>query len=442
MIVGVFCLVAWPLMYWLFSPLEWKYARALEAHKRGDVTTAQLAFEQIIESDPSHSLALFRLGEIAFEQKEFEKSVEYTEQALEYARTEQKPHLINLQANAYVALENREEALKSVAKLQAFSTLPKDYAELSDDELLTVMSQPANRHFLNSLAYVSAVADDDLDEALRYINVVIGYFESSEEKSQLAIPYLHERVSNYSLAYSSLIQLANRIKSQVKNREDLESRISELKNLLEENSTDELTRERLERLVGVANHEMLFIAFTRLNLLAKKMNSANAESVTEELDQYRSEFVNEKNAKIELTDAQFVEYAFEMQHYYDTRAVIRLRMGEEIVAKSMGQKDDFPKFLQSMEVANEFYAKAYSDLTYAIQLKTAMEGYLEKFPNNSLAISLPSDHLAMESRERRIKAIEHYHRYLILNALGKIEDAKIYRSKVEQLGFEPNRLLF
>ena len=442
MIIGVLCLVAWPLLYWLFSPLEWKYALALEAHKKGDLEKAQVAYEQIVASDPSNALALFRLGELAFERKEFEKSAEFAERSLEYARAEQKPHVINLQSNAYVALGNKEKALDSVSQLHSFSTLPSNYKRLTKEELVQLMNQPGNRHFLNSLAYVAAVANDDLNEAYRYIDAVIQYFETKEKKSQLAIPYLYERSSEYSFANDSLVRLANQVKGRVKNRAKIESRILEVKSQLEKNADDSKAKERLKRLVETGEHEMLFIIFSRLNLLAAKLNSENVDSLVKELDCYRSEFVNEKTSRVELDDATYVEYAFELHHYYDTRAYIRLRMGEELVAKSMGQKDDFPRFLQAMEAANELYRKAYDDLIYAIELKSAMEKYLAKFPNNSLAITLPSDDMSKVIRDKRTKAVEHYHRYLILNALGRIEDAEIYKSKIVDLGFEPGPLLF
>ena len=108
----------------------------------------------------------------------------------------------------------------------------------------------------------------------------------------------------------------------------------------------------------------------------------------------------------------------------------------------MQKRANYRVFLQAMNKAEEQYKKALDDIDYSMELKLAMDCYFVARPNNSLAISLPNDDRVANKNTNRTRAVENYHLFMVLTALGNIEEAEKIREKILKLGFEPNRLLF
>ncbi|MEC9092786.1 MAG: hypothetical protein VX438_08790, partial [Planctomycetota bacterium] len=173
-----------------------------------------------------------------------------------------------------------------------------------------------------------------------------------------------------------------------------------------------------------------------------KLKIESDRDLAAELEEFSSDRINSRVTKLERNDEEFLEYAFELHHYYDTQAMGYFYQGESIVKKSMRNRENYLMFLQAMNQAEEQYKKAREAIGYSMELNSAMDCYFEAHPNNSLVISLPSDAEVARQNTNRSRAVEHYHLFLVLTALGNIEEAEIIKEKIRELGYEPNRLLF
>lgn len=426
MILVVVLLVASPVLYWLISPMGWAYSAALEKQKSGDLAGAENDYLHIVEKNPQHSMAYLRLSELAFGKQDYESALRFAKSALTVAKPQQKPAIINLETNSLTALERKKEAVASVAKLHEFTTLPKEYDQLSREELMPFLSNPANRHFLNSLAYIMAVNGENLSRAESYIDAVVFYFERHAEHVRITAPYLYERASRYREAFDSLqFELA-----QVRKELDGESTT-----LIARGPQDSSGN----RVVNQLSH---YVINNRLRLLADKLENEESQQFAEEMKKY-ADSVKEPAGRIKIDDVKFLQYAYELQHYLDTRSIIRLGLGDEQTASSIGKrKDNVLEFLELCDEADAYYQSGYRDLVAAISMKSATNAYHEKYPENSLMISLPNDAQAFEREKNRLQAIEHYHSYLLLNSLGRIEEANSHIDEIEKLGHQPGRHLF
>lgn len=87
---------------------------ALEYHQKGDIETAKFLYEKILEADTNHPDALHLLGVIAYQNKEYENSVNKIEHALKF-KTSDAGYYINL-GLAYNELGKEEESMKYFKK--------------------------------------------------------------------------------------------------------------------------------------------------------------------------------------------------------------------------------------------------------------------------------------------------------------------------------------
>ena len=447
MILGIVLLVAGPVAYWVISPSSWSYSAALEKQKNGDFEAAEREYLQILKSKPNHPLVLLRLGELAYRKQEFETALTFADKALTIAYPQQKPSIINLKTNSLIALNRPEDAVKSIWQLHEFTSLPKDFQKLESEQLLPFMTSPGNRHFLNSVAYVMAINNVELARAEKFISTVIRFFERDSNQARFAIPYFYERAGMHEKAYQRLAELTKEVQGDDNgNLLQMVGISLEIKTILakSQNNPSATDAKRLRVLESAGNYSTLFIAYNRMKLLAEKLGNGEAEKYLREMNRFRTDYVNEENCRLEIDDRKMLQQGFELQHYYDTRAIVRLRLGDAWAAKPIVQADEdkFPDFKRSGRIANASYERGYRDLIKSIEVKAAMDAYREKFPENSLMISLPSDHLASQRDENRTKAIEHYHRFLLLVSLGRLDDAEVFYGKVQDLGFEPGPLLF
>lgn len=446
MIIGVLLLVAWPVAYWLAAPSGWAYADAVENFKRGEFATAKSQFLQLLENDPHNAGILFRLAEIAYQEQEFEAAHQYAKQATSLASSNLKLQSIYLEANSLLALDQGEQAVQAINQIYAFSSLPADFSSLSMPELQSLMSKPANRRFLNSLAYVMAVANYRVKDAERYITAVISYFENEKKELDFAIPYLYERSSHYQDATDYLTSYMDQIIETLPDRRKIESKIAELKQRLEasepESKLRETLRSELQTLEQAAGFPELYLATNRLMLLSQKVDVGTAQQYAQLMQKYESENINAQSVKLAVDDLMYLDYAAEMSPCYDTRAMCYYRIGESIVAKSMEDREDLPSFIMAMNRADEFFKKADDDMQRSAELKKARETFVEKYPDNSLMITLPSDEIMIERIRTRSDAVEIYHLMLIDLARARLEGARKREQAIRSLGFEPDRLLF
>ena len=444
MILVVVLLVASPIFYWLVSPASWSYARALENQRKGNLEEAKTGFLAMLRSAPEHPGALFRLGEIAFSEQDFELALDYATRAIPGSGPQQKSEVIQLQANTLLSMGRGEQAVSTVMQLRSFSSLPIDFDSLSTSELIPFMKKRFDRQFLNSLAYVMVIAERDLEKAKKYVDAVIGYFEQQQPVSFLASAYLQERSSNYLLARDSLQNAVDRVKSQPVERKELEQRITNLKNFLQSENVstqrEESLRRQLRGLEIEAGYDRLYLAIRRLQLLKEK--TGDEADYASELASIRSEEVNDEKLKIEIRDSEFTEYAFELHHYYDTRAMCLLRLGQQSVRRAVGERSDLPRFVVGMELAETRFGQAFQDMEQAIELKNSIRAFQEARPENSLLISLPSDQFRSQKSLSRIDAIEDYHLMQIQIAREKLEAGAALKAKILASGFEPSPLLF
>ncbi|MEC9091374.1 MAG: hypothetical protein VX438_01625, partial [Planctomycetota bacterium] len=290
MIVGMIMLVVWPILYWVVSPTGWAYAIALEDQRRGNFESAKKGLLEIVESQPLHATAWYRLGEIAFEEQEFEKSLNYSEKGLAVARIEQKTSIIDLQANSLLALDRGKQAVLAIRQLSSFTSLPQDFETLPVGELIPYMDKKYNRRFLNSLAYVMILGNVEPVQAQKYIAAVIGYFESKEQYSFLTAPYLYERASAYGKARESLIKKIGNLKKELTAKGKIDKRIKQLKTELNSSRLSdeekEVIRLRLRTQELIAGYQQLFLATTRLQLLNRKLKIESDLDLAAELEEF------------------------------------------------------------------------------------------------------------------------------------------------------------
>lgn len=460
MILGILLLVCSPLLAWMISPADWYYAIALENQQRGNLDRAREIYQKIVARNPNQSMALFRLGELAFRDEDLEAALDYADRALVLAGPARKPAILNLLINSLIGLGRSQAAVNAAEQLYEYTSLPREFDDLDAAGLLPFLGVSANRQFLNSLAYTMAVSGHDPEQAEIYINAVIRYYEKRVDNARLTIPYLYERSSHHQQAFQQLRELAAAFEVDPADPDDRDSigeetdRASELlenqgqgqadgKQAAEARSSDDSSLPQFRIPVNRDDRRFLYRVLNRLKLLADELAPEEAPGYAAALEKLRSEELHPLELRIEVDDQYFLKIAYELRHYYDTRAIVRLAVGDRITAESViNLENNIAGFVEASDRAAAYYRAGYRDLITSIELRSAMKAYRQRFPDNSLMITLPSDRQEFQREEQRLQAVEYYHRYLLLIALNRLDEAEDWLPRINDLGYQPGPTLF
>lgn len=444
--LGIIFLLCWPLFYWICIPNAWRYAQGVELQKAGEIDQARDVYQQVLRNNPSHSAARFRLGEIAFENREFEKAYEYAQEALEFPGNLQRPQLINLQTNALLALDRNDQAVESISQIFEFANLPSNYADLSVAELQSLSGEMPNRQFLNSQSYVMALAGIRLEQAENFSDATVGYFENQHPLSRFAAAYLFERSSCYRQAADVWQGLIEQTRESVGDFVRREERIRKLRTQFSSGKVQGEISNRMREQIRLLEHQARFgffhLAYRRLGLLARKTGQVDPKQYESLAEFYQPRFATADRIEFTLDDQLMVQYAFELQHYYDTRAVVRLKIGESLAGQAARKRDNSAEYVLLCDRSQAYLEGALEDVNLGMSLRDALDSYNRKFPRNTLLVRLESDVRSQRREAKKIEATVLYHRYLILKSLCRDDEVDSLVSRIRDLGFEPDRFLF
>lgn len=446
MILFMWLLVASPFVYLVVSPGSWSYAAALSAQKRGEFNSARQQFQQIVATRPGHAASWYRLSEIAYELNEFEESLQAIETAEEVVRSERQQEFVTLQkANVYIVLGKGQEAVETLLSLrETFAKIPEGYRRFSRAQLVSLASRAQARSFLNMIAYFQALGNVDLRTGLKQADATIGFFEGETWELQLAIPYLLERSSHYQSAFDAYQDILDDLRADVSVMDRIEDRISDFKQkLLDLADKDDPQVKKfslqLQSYRSIARYERQAFVLHRMIMLAEKLD-VDSSAMQEQLEKIQSTGSLPDNVlELKLDDARFLSIASEVHNYYDTRALIRLRMGEQ---KEIEFLDNPVAIVESQGSAEKLYQSALKDSRKALAYLRAVQAYRERFPENSPIILPQDDMRELERNELKVEAVELFHLSQILTSLRLNEEAEETLESVRKLGFEPSAKLF
>ncbi len=104
---------------------------ALQHHKNGDLTTAELLYQTILTTDPQNSTALHFLGVIAHQRGEYSQAIQLIQQAIHYSPNEANFH--NSLGNTFQQHSQTEAAIASYQQaLKLAPRFPEPYYNLGN----------------------------------------------------------------------------------------------------------------------------------------------------------------------------------------------------------------------------------------------------------------------------------------------------------------------
>ena len=485
--VLMWALVAVPLLLFVVSPNRWRYAAALENQKSGQLKLAVEQFRKITESDPQNVGAWFRLSEIALEQKDYQESVSCIDQALrcrllklslernDYQKSlqclngpidtmdlstydEQAYRIVDQKITSLLASDKGEQAVALInqqltglvhlsgKKGAAFSDLsPKDVNDLS--------AVPFFQNQFNKLAYLSAVANLELNQAAQLIDGVLFAFQR-REVSRLLLPYLHELNRDYLKAQNAYADILFETKNAMP---PLDGLSSFLKKQFEIDIQAEPT-------VNLGQTKNRFKVLHRMKIIAEKLSQKQCVAQIDDLlkglpEQEKQEY----SLELIIDRADIFEQASSLCSYLDTRAFVRYRQATKLEnemvraveqdmvrvatltakpGRGITRLNFFLSDVARFKAINSLYSKALSDIESTIELHEAIEKFRGIQPLNSLVVRRSTDEIVATRRQEKNSAVMYFHYSLILESNERFTEAVSARKKVGELGFEIDELLF
>ncbi len=448
MILFFILATTWPFLEGMFSPDRWRYAAALELQKTEQFAEARQIYEGIAARKPKQAVTWYRLAEISAHEEHFEEALSHINKANEYASPEQKYYFLNFKAKLLLSLKQNRSAVQTMLKLLPMTALPADFRSLSADELAGQLGKASHRQFLNGLAYVSAIGGVDLMIAKKMMDAVISHFEQEDWNASLCIPYLYERTSQYEKALAAYQAVLQNIRKEITGYDAKFQSMLELKSQLAELPGEEVQKKtilskRLVALEKVLSLKKQWLILNRIQLLAEQSdNDIQVNEVRRQLAELSSEKINNEEVNFELNDAVYYSLAFELHHYFDTRAVVHMALGDAAVANMIDNQTNGGEFWNREQTANLDYQQAKRDIEVTLELQEVLKLFEDRFPENSQFIAMPSDTAERKRSVQRNEAVERNHYSRVLWSLGYEEQAMEEEKKVRLLGFQPGPQLF